>query len=1613
MIEKRSFHTDPLTRGLGWSILVCCVLSGTARAEDWPTYRHDNQRSGITTERLQVPLAAAWTFVPRFPPEPAWEAPRDVPVEGILELGRAQFDDTYHVAVAGDAVFFGSSADFRVYCLERSTGRIRWSRFTEGPVRLAPTVVGSRLFFGSDDGSAYCLDTSTGKTIWSKRVGPTGERLLGSGKMVSRWPVRTGVLVADGVAYCGAGIWPSEGVYMQAMKAADGGLVWRNDTIGETTDTIVSPQGYLLATKTDLFVPQGRVPPAAFSLADGRYKYTAGFGKTIGGTSTLIADGRLYTGTEEVMSFEQGTRRRLAWFEARQVIVTPQRTYMVNDKEMVAIDRDKYAAPSTRKFALRDQRTRHGYEMNTAKGKHRRLAQAVKQATEKLAEHDRRTARQDDPDEDREEKATATRTALREALAAKQKDLTAAATVLAELEARGAELEAAWKQAGEEMAAAYLWRVVCECPEALILAGDLLFAGGRDKVVAVRADTGEMVWSVPVEGKAKGLAVANGRLYVSTDTGRISCFASPGVPVSGEIVEETREPPADARRRIAAAAASSIVRQSGTTRGYGLVLGCGTGYLALELARRTELTMYAVFTDPAKAAAARTMLAAAGLYGQRVSVDTAPLDDLPYADYFANLVVSELPLQGGDLTDLSAAEIKRVLKPCGGRVVLGRPAGVPGKADAWGVETARRWLASAGLPAGEVVEEEGLWIRARRGALPGAGAWTHQYADAGNTTCSYDYQVKCPLGLLWYGRPGPLNMVSRHRRAAAPLTINGILFVQSEHQVTGYDAYNGIKLCEYSIPNVVRDAVSHDCSNLAADETSFYVATGAKCLRLDAATGKLLATYALPGAADGKRWGYIAYADGVLFGSRTRRNREGDALFAIDTASGDTRWVHQGKSIHHASISVGDGRIFFVDNNVAGIQRREALRRRVADVPPAEAERILKDAPVRTTVCLDVVSGEPLWERPLDLTGGIGGNYWSALGSMYRNGVLVLFGIYMDGHYWKDFFAGQFKSRRVVALDTAGGHTLWEKHIGYRVRPLIIDETLHAEPWAYDLRTGKQKMRNNPVTGREEPWQFARPGHHCGCPAASPNVMFFRSQHIGYYDLVADSGVSHFSTQRTGCWINFIFGNGLVMIPEASSACMCPFANQTTVVFQPRKENRSWTKYSMSGPMTPVQHLALNLGAPGDRKAPGGPLWLGYPRPRGSLVLRFDAKLKGWAGGGFFKYSPDFVKIAGTSAPWAYTSGYRGLRQCSIPLVSEGEGKARYTVRLLFADMDNTAEGVRVFDIRLQGKTLLRGLDIAGETGGARIALVKEFAGIEVDGKLTVDLVPKVDKPTPTQAPILQGVEVVRETVLTAGLISPSFLLNRTQPSAAKQVRIANHKKTDFEGVLRVRAPAGFTARPLEVGVRLAAGNTQAVTVTVSATPEAKRGDYPLAFRLVRRDGGLEIEGKNEIEFLGNRQRMVVKAVSDVYVGASFPKTRRANTGTILVDGGNRVVGDESHHVAYLKFPIEVPGKPLSAVLRIFNASNPTSNGGNVCLVTEPWDEKTISYETRPAPGRILGNIGPVASTATLEIPLKISLEGKSELGLAIDPVNCDGTDYITIEGGKPAELVVEYQEEK
>jgi len=1306
-----------LSRSKSLIIVTTVLLLCPAAQADWPTYRHDNARSGATDESLEVPLQLSWVYTSVFPPRPAWSGPAKRPREGWLLRPRVIFDDAFQVAASAGAVYFGSSSDNKVYCLDAKTGRQRWVFYTAGPVRLAPVLYEGRLLVGSDDGFVYCLKAKSGELIWKMRPGANGEKLLGNGSLISRWPIRTSVLVADGTAYFTAGIFPHENVYVCAVRVEDGGIVWRNDRISEQQAyrNDFSPQGYLLAAGERLFIPSGRALPVGFDRATGRVTFTSNYGwrgreagGMIGGTYALLADEQIYTGTQyHLLALDQRRGRvGFGWFPGRRLAVVGPMAYMATGSEIVAMERIKYAEAS---------RARHALEYRL-KG----LRSSVRNA-----------------------RGT-------------------------ELERRKAELAAAEKQLEELLSQkidpVIKWRVASRSDAELVLCKNLVIVGGQGRVDAYDRQTGKSRWSTEVDGKARGLAIDAGRVFVSTNTGRVYCFASGQARAKGEVLAWPKPPvsnpyPPDELTAVYEAAAEAILMESGVKKGYCLVLGGQRGRLAYELARRSELRVIAVEPDGRKVQQGRQALDAAGLYGQRVVMEQAEPSSLGYSNYFANLIVCESLLLDGKLPG-QAKQIARHLKPCGGVICMGTPADAPGRKSGPDAQELEAWLRGMELGPARVSTTNGLWASVRRGPLPGAGKWTHQYAEPGNTACSDDRIVGGSLGLLWFGEPGPAVMVNRHNAAAAPLAVNGRLFVQGENIVMAYDSYNGLKLWERKIPGAMRTRLKRtECGNLAASDDSFFVAVQDKCLRLDAETGQTRTTYDLPPGVEGEwpKWGYVAYVEGLLYGSAMTRTGVSNALFAVDVATGRTLWTHHGKNIVNLTIAIGDGWVFFIDSSITPEQREELLRQdksHLKNLSPEEAnkaEAALKKLDARLAVALDARTGGRLWEKPVDVTDcsgiGIGGGELSA---MYHDGVLVLCGANANGHYWRQFLSGQFSQRRLVALSAKTGAVLWARDANYRHRPVIVGDTVVAEPWAYDLKTGRQRTRLHPLTGEPTPWQVFRPGHHCGAISACPQMLFMRSGSTSYYDLLDDSGIRHFAGHRLGCWINAIPADGLALAPEASAGCICLFPIVCSIALEPRPDHDRWGIFSARGRNTPVRQLAVNFGAPGDRRDSQGRLWLSYPRPelpgdRDAMGFAFDVKTEFFEEGRFHSDSTASAPPA-AGVPWVFTSCARGLKRCVVPLLSEDDAPAEYTVDLYFADSDNGG-GKRIFDIKLQGQVVLSDFDLSKEASANGNAVVRRFTSVPVEKELEIEFVAKdVEPGSAADATVLCGLELRRQS---------------------------------------------------------------------------------------------------------------------------------------------------------------------------------------------------------------------------------------------------------------------------
>ncbi|NOY00973.1 MAG: PQQ-binding-like beta-propeller repeat protein, partial [Verrucomicrobia bacterium] len=151
-----------------------------------------------------------------------------------------------------------------------------------------------------------------------------------------------------------------------------------------------------------------------------------------------------------------------------------------------------------------------------------------------------------------------------------------------------------------------LTRLSFEVLEFIIAGGDAIL-GGDGQVSAVDYSVMRNAWwTHKVKGKVRGIAAGNGYLVVSTDQGYVYGFDGEEAPVNGPLITipggQSKSHPGSVN---IIAAAKEILGKSAIKEGFCVDLDAGNGELAIELAKQSELTIYAVQPDPKLAAEAR------------------------------------------------------------------------------------------------------------------------------------------------------------------------------------------------------------------------------------------------------------------------------------------------------------------------------------------------------------------------------------------------------------------------------------------------------------------------------------------------------------------------------------------------------------------------------------------------------------------------------------------------------------------------------------------------------------------------------------------------------------------------------------------------------------------------------------------------------------------------------------------------------------------------------------------------------------------------------------------------------------------------------------------------
>jgi len=190
---------------------------------DWPLYRHDRWRSASTPASGPSRLDPLWS-VALAPMQSSQEEP--IPQdwnENPVVKGPVSAP-----TIANGIAYIARPDAHELVALDSTSGEVRWRFTANGRIDTPPAIHRGLCLFGSATGWVYALRGDTGEVVWRLRAAPTDERIVAYGQVESPWPVPGAVLVMDDIAYFAAGRQPltEGGILVFAVDPLTGQRHW-------------------------------------------------------------------------------------------------------------------------------------------------------------------------------------------------------------------------------------------------------------------------------------------------------------------------------------------------------------------------------------------------------------------------------------------------------------------------------------------------------------------------------------------------------------------------------------------------------------------------------------------------------------------------------------------------------------------------------------------------------------------------------------------------------------------------------------------------------------------------------------------------------------------------------------------------------------------------------------------------------------------------------------------------------------------------------------------------------------------------------------------------------------------------------------------------------------------------------------------------------------------------------------------------------------------------------------------------------------------------------------------------------------------------------------------
>lgn len=759
------------------------------------------------------------------------------------------------------------------------------------------------------------------------------------------------------------------------------------------------------------------------------------------------------------------------------------------------------------------------------------------------------------------------------------------------------------------------WSVAADGQGDLIRAGNRLYAAGKSSLAAISLPANESAkpevsWQVPIEGEILRLLAADDKLFAVTSEGEIQAFgtAAKSVP-QNDSPQAIRQLAADPE---AAALTQRLCKITHTSTGYVICFGADNERAFDALLQNTNLKVVVISPDTSRVQRLRARYDALGLYGSRIALHEGTPHSFQAPQHIARITLLS-PDFTTSLTDTQLKQIYRSVRPYGGVIWITT-------SNSTQVTQLVSLINQTELPKAKLTRfPTGIQIQ-RVGALPDSADWTHQYGDIANTVKSNDKRVKLPLGVLWFGGNTHDDILPRHGHGPPEQVIGGRTFLEGMNSLSARDVYTGEVLWRREFEDLGTFGIYYNTTyqdtplstqynqkhipganargtNYIATAEEVYLAIGPECHVLDAADGSTKQVISLPDVEHD--WAFIAVFEDILlagngfahYGKRVNEKQGKDGPAATDLSASRGLVAYDrftGKQMWHS-----DAIHSFVHNGiVAGAERVYCLDKLPASAEKKLSRRGLADPSQYRIVCFDIHTGKELWSTRESVFGS-----WLGYSEKYD---LLL----QAGARAKDRL-GDEVGQGMIAYQGKSGKVIWHNQDRKYTGPCVLHNDLiitsansyEVSGGAFNILDGMPYTITNPITQQPEELKFSRT-YGCNYVIASENLLTFRSGAAGFYDLESKSGTGNFGGFKSSCTSNLVVANGVLNAPDYTRTCSCSYQNQTSLALIHMPEIEIWTN-SEFGANTEAAHAVkragVNFGAPGDRRAENGTLWLDFP----------------------------------------------------------------------------------------------------------------------------------------------------------------------------------------------------------------------------------------------------------------------------------------------------------------------------------------------------------------------------------------------------------------------------------